>query len=96
MKGWDCIWVLNGSTSFQLYMSGGARDGDGQVVWPPGDCPVAPLQKLLLQRHFNRSCVSSHILLTPSEPFPTCFSIFFFCPFRRPQRVQGFIQLIVF
>ncbi|CAJ1970928.1 unnamed protein product [Sphenostylis stenocarpa] len=34
MKGWDCIWVLNGSTSFQLYVSGDARDGDGQLCGP--------------------------------------------------------------
>lgn len=30
MKGWDCMLGFNRSTSYQLYVSGGARDGDGQ------------------------------------------------------------------
>lgn len=78
MKGWDCMWVLNGSTSFQLYVSGDARDGDGQLCGPHVPARfLFPLYKtfypkpISIERAFRVSIVS--YLTTAIIPFSTVF-----------------------
>ncbi|KAK7372401.1 hypothetical protein VNO80_05779 [Phaseolus coccineus] len=75
MKGLDCMWVLNGSTSFQLYVSGDARDGDGQLCGPtclpgcstPSTKPSHP-KPISIEHAFRLSYLSTAIIA-----FCTCF-----------------------
>ncbi|KAF7831040.1 protein phosphatase 2C 37-like [Senna tora] len=74
MDGPDCIFLFNPSTSYQLYVSDLARDGDGQPardeVWPPGVAQKSVSSNLVISEMAGICCgvVGEGETPTPMEP----------------------------